>query len=68
MSIERFIRFSDDSGAIHYGELPLSDTSAKIEGLSVPILSGDPYTGLTRSGKSATVKKVFPYIRSLHVS
>lgn len=64
MSIERFIRFSDESGAIHYGELPLSDTSTKIEGLSVAVLSGDPFTGLSRSGKNATVKKLLCPIES----
>lgn len=58
MSIERFIRFSTSDGKIHYGELSHSETTKKIEGISVPVLTGDPFTGFSKSGENATVKKV----------
>lgn len=64
MSVERFIRFSDESGSVLYGEPSASDITKKLEGISVPVLSGDPFTGLTKSGKTATVKKLLSPIES----
>jgi len=64
MSVDRFIRFSDESGSILYGEPSASDITKKLEGISVPVLSGDPFTGLKKSGKSATVKKLLSPIES----
>jgi len=64
MSIERFIRFSDESGSVLYGEPSASDITKKIEGISVPVLSGDPFTGFTKSGKTATVKKLLSPVES----
>jgi len=64
MSIERFIRFSDETGNIKYGELALSATKSKIEGISVPVLSGDPFTSFSKTGEQATVKKLLSPLES----
>jgi hypothetical protein len=58
MSVERFIRFVDEKGAILYGELSSSEMTRKLEGKSATLLSGDPFTGLSRTGSKATIKKV----------
>jgi hypothetical protein len=58
MSIERFVRFVDENGAVAYGELPLSATTSKLEGISVPVLSGNPFDGFSKAGRQAIIKKV----------
>jgi len=64
MSVERFIRFSDEKGAVLYGDLPASATTKRIEGISIPVLSGDPFTGFTKTGNNATVKKLLSPLES----
>lgn len=64
MSVERFIRFVDDKGAISYGELSASEITGKLEGKSATVLSGDPFTGLSRTGNKATIKKLLSPIES----
>ena len=58
MSVERFIRFEDETGATKYGELGLEATESRIEEITVPVLSGDPYIGFGKTGERARVKKV----------
>jgi hypothetical protein len=58
MSIERFVRFVDNSGATVYGELPSSATG-KLEGNSVEVLSGSPFDGFAKTGKQAAIKKAW---------
>lgn len=62
MSVDRFVRFEDEKGATVYGDLPSSLTAGNLEGKSVEVLSGDPFTGFSKSGSQATIKKVcLPY-------
>jgi hypothetical protein len=59
MSVERFVRFIGDDGATGYGEPSSSTTTAsKLEGTSVSVLSGNPFDGLSKTGKQSTIKKV----------
>jgi len=58
MSVGRFVRFQDEKGATVYGDLPVSLTAGNLEGKSVEALSGDPFTGFSKSGSKATIKKV----------
>jgi hypothetical protein len=58
MSIKGFLRFLDESGNTVYGELSSSALSGDLEGASVSILSGNPFDGLSRTDKQATIKKV----------
>jgi len=64
MSVERFIRFVDEKGSISYGELSSSEITGKLEGRSATVLSGDPFTGLSRTGNKATIKKLLSPIES----
>jgi len=64
MSVERFIRFVDEKGSISYGELSSSEITGKLEGKSATVLSGDPFTGLSRTGNKATIKKLLSPIES----
>lgn len=41
-----------------YGDLPASEVSGKLEGKTVEVLSGEPFTGFTKTGNKATIKKV----------
>ena len=59
MSVQRFIRFIDESGAIQYGELLSSATTSKLQGTSVEVLSGNPFNGFSKTGKQSTIKKVW---------
>ncbi|CZR65568.1 uncharacterized protein PAC_15468 [Phialocephala subalpina] len=58
MGIEGFVRFSDEKGEIAYGELHASATSGQLTGVEVELLSGSPFTGLSRTGAQATIQKV----------
>jgi hypothetical protein len=58
MSVEKFIRFEGEAGATKYGELGLEATKGRIEEITVPVLSGDPYTGFEKTGERTRVKKV----------
>jgi len=58
MSIERFVRFADKSGKIVYGEPAASQLSDRLEGVEVAVLSGDPFTGLSKTGTRAIISKV----------
>jgi hypothetical protein len=62
MSIERFVRFVDENGVTSYGELPPSKRAGRLEGSTVGLLSGDPFTGFSKTGRQTTIKKV---LRSL---
>lgn len=64
MSIKRFIRFTDQSGTIQYGEPSASDVKGSLEGKSVEVLSGDPYKGFSKTGKQATIKQVCAFTGS----
>jgi len=64
MSVERWIRFSDKKGDVLYGELSTEATKKPIEGITVPVLSGDPFTGLTKTDKTATVTKLLSPLES----
>jgi hypothetical protein len=68
MSVERFVRFVDESGATVYGELASSATASKLEGTSVSILSGNPFDGFSKTGKQSTIKKVRPIVTLLKAS
>lgn len=58
MSITNFVRFEDERGTTVYGDLPASEVSGKLEGKTVEVLSGEPFTGFTKTGNKATIKKV----------
>jgi len=58
MSVERFIRFEDEKGTILYGEPTASDLNSDLEGKSVPVLTGDPFAGLSKAGHTAVVTKL----------
>ncbi|KAE9363332.1 hypothetical protein N431DRAFT_357475 [Stipitochalara longipes BDJ] len=64
MSVERFIRFVDERGSILYGELSSTEIAGKLEGKSVTILSGDPFTRLSRTDRKAAIKKLLCPIES----
>jgi hypothetical protein len=57
MSVERFIRFMDEKGSITYGELSSSEITGRLEGKSATVLSGNPFSGLSRTGNKATIEK-----------
>lgn len=57
MSISNFIRFEDESGDTLYGELSSAETTGKLEGISASVLSGEPFTGFSRTNTCATVTK-----------
>lgn len=58
MSLERFIRFEDERGEFLYGEVSLSDLDGSLEGKTVTVLMGEPFTGLSKSRNTSVVKKV----------
>ncbi|KUJ13599.1 fumarylacetoacetate hydrolase family protein [Mollisia scopiformis] len=58
MSVERFIRFEDEKGSILYGEVSTSDLKGSLEGKSVSILTGDPFTGLSKTTHKSVIKKL----------
>jgi hypothetical protein len=58
MSIKSFIRFIDDQGATLYGEPTIASLSKSLEGTTVGVLNGDPFKGLSKTGKKAKVKQV----------
>jgi 2-keto-4-pentenoate hydratase/2-oxohepta-3-ene-1,7-dioic acid hydratase in catechol pathway len=64
MTVERFIRFVDGTGKVIYGEPSVAQLSDRLEGIEVEVLSGDPYTGLSRTGTKATVSKLLCPIES----
>ncbi|KAK0100572.1 hypothetical protein ONS95_007030 [Cadophora gregata] len=64
MSVKRFLRFVDQSGTIQYGEPTASDIKGNLEGKSVEVLSGDPYRGLSKTGKQATIKQLLAPVES----
>ena len=57
MSVERFVRFVDENGAVAYGELSSSATTSKLEGISVPVLSGNPFDGFSKAGRQIVLDK-----------
>jgi len=63
MSVERFVRFVDESGATVYGELASSATG-KLEGTSVSVLSGNPFEGFSNTGKQSTIEKLLSPLES----
>ncbi|KAG4421560.1 hypothetical protein IFR04_005287 [Cadophora malorum] len=67
MSIKRFIRFTDQSGTIQYGEPSASDVKGILEGKYVEVLSGDPYKGFSKTGKQATIKQLLSPIESIPI-
>lgn len=58
MSVERFIRFENGEGSVLYGEVSTADLNDNLEGKSVPVLAGNPFTGLSKAGYTSAVKKV----------
>ncbi|KAJ6071581.1 hypothetical protein N7499_009595 [Penicillium canescens] len=67
MSFTNLVRFEDDQGAIHYGDVP-EDCLLDIIGCRVPILAGDPFEdSLQLTGQQAVVYKVLPPIESVPV-
>jgi len=58
------VRFVDEKGATSYGELPSSETTGRLEGKSVTLLSGDPFIGFSKTGKKATIKKLLSPVES----
>lgn len=58
MAFERLIRFEDETGKVHYGNLPYEFPSGGIGGKEVEILRGNVLSGFSASGEKATVKKV----------
>ncbi|KAK1090502.1 hypothetical protein LTR48_008176, partial [Friedmanniomyces endolithicus] len=57
MSIKSIIRFVDAEGRTCYGEPTIESLSKPLEGANVEVLSGDPFTGLSRTGSHANVGK-----------
>lgn len=58
MNGSNFIRFINEKGVEVYGELSSTETRGNLEGKSAAVLSGDPFTGFTKTGGQATIKKV----------
>jgi len=58
MGATNFVRFEDDQRSILYGEVHSSAVSGNLEGASVTVLSGNPFTGFTSTGKQSKIKKV----------
>jgi len=63
MSVSNFVRFSDEKGDIVYGELP-STATGRLEGTKAELLSGNPFTGLSKTGTQVTIKKLLCPIES----
>lgn len=58
MGFDRLIRFEDESGNVHCGDLPYPFPAEGIDGRSMKILRGDIANGYMPTGQEATVKKV----------
>ena len=56
----RIIRFTDTEGCTHWGE-------EAVCGAVAPVLEGNPYTGLTPSGASATVASLLSPIEPVNI-
>jgi len=64
MCVGIFVRFTDEDGAMQYGELTSSATASKLEGTSTPVLSGNPFDGFSKTGKQATIKNLLSPLES----
>ncbi len=58
MGVTNFVRFEDDQHNVLYGEIHSSAVGGNLEGTSVTVLSGDPFTGFSSTGKEIKTKKV----------
>lgn len=58
MAFDRLVRFEDDEGKIHYGNVPYEFPSEGIDGAKIQILKGDISSGFSKGDGTATVKKV----------
>jgi hypothetical protein len=67
MGVTNFVRFEDDQRNVLYGAVNSSAVSGNLEGASVTVLSGDPFTGFTSTGKESKIKKV-RHNRSLKIN
>lgn len=52
------LRFVDTEGEVVYGNLSQPTSPDDIVGSNVPVLTGDPLTGLKRTSETRTVKYV----------
>ncbi|RFU28885.1 hypothetical protein B7463_g7440, partial [Scytalidium lignicola] len=64
MSVANFVRFVDEKGATVYGELSPSELTGRLEGKTATVLSGDPFTGFSKTGNQATIKKLLSPVES----
>jgi hypothetical protein len=55
----RFIRFIDPAGATHYGLRQAEDRAE--------LLAGDPYSGLTPTGESATIATLLAPVQPVNI-
>jgi hypothetical protein len=55
---ERLIRFEDDQGQVHYGDLKSDIGTDKVVGAQVTLLAGDLVAGFTKLADTKTVHKV----------
>ncbi|KAF2264262.1 hypothetical protein CC78DRAFT_568399 [Lojkania enalia] len=67
MAFERLIRFVAGDGKTYYGNLTKETPTVEIEGSNVEILSGDIQSGLSKTGKEATVSKLLPPIEKPNI-
>ncbi|TVY87467.1 Uncharacterized protein LAWI1_G006943, partial [Lachnellula willkommii] len=58
MAFDRLVRFEDDEGKIHYGNVPYEFPSEGIDGAKIQILKGDISSGFSKGDGTATVKKL----------
>jgi hypothetical protein len=58
MVVTNFVRFEDDQRNVLYGEVNSSAVDGNLEGASVTVLSGNPFTGFTSTGKESKIKNV----------
>ena len=58
MGVTNFVRFEDDEHNVLYGEVHASAVSGNLEGASVTVLSGDPFTGFSSTGRETKIRKV----------
>jgi hypothetical protein len=67
MGFDRLIRFEDDGGNVHYGNIPQEFPSGGVLGTKVQVLKGDLSSGFSIGQEQATLKKVniFSPIRML---
>jgi len=64
MSIERFVRFIDGNGETVYGEPTAEDVKGKLEGKVVTLLSGEPFTGFSKTDTKVAISKLLSPIAS----